>query len=207
MVQDPLVKLYLMVNGKRVKKKKTESRKATTNPVWNQALTFTVPSPKLHSCTLEVSSQLCVSIIVHYLLYLHYADVNGCWSSPGRNRSPITSNQLGLEQSNEDHWIAVIGKGIHIWWGPFAALWRAVKQWKAIPDGWQHSKGTNDENNLPKSVTRSLCMSSFSMLPPANKKNYLLFHLKLAPMPKNGASNTFTHLIIIGNNELIQSIF
>jgi len=51
---DPLVKLYLMVNGKRVKKKKTESRKATTNPVWNQALTFTVPSPKLHSCTLEI---------------------------------------------------------------------------------------------------------------------------------------------------------
>lgn len=52
---NPLVKLYLMVNDKRVKKKKTESRKATVNPVWNQALTFTVPSPKLHSCTLEIS--------------------------------------------------------------------------------------------------------------------------------------------------------
>lgn len=55
---DPLVKLYLMVNGKRLKKKKTECRKGTCNPVWNQALTFTVPSPKLLSCTLEVNGLL-----------------------------------------------------------------------------------------------------------------------------------------------------
>ncbi|XP_046654246.1 synaptotagmin-6-like isoform X2 [Daphnia pulicaria] len=52
---DPLVKLYLMVNGKRLKKKKTECRKGTCHPVWNQALTFTLPSTKLHSCTLEIS--------------------------------------------------------------------------------------------------------------------------------------------------------
>jgi C2 domain len=50
-----MVKLYLMINGKRIKKKKTEVRKGTGNPIWNQALTFTVPSPKLHSCTLEAS--------------------------------------------------------------------------------------------------------------------------------------------------------
>nr|CAH0111553.1 unnamed protein product [Daphnia galeata] len=52
---DPLVKLYLMVNGKRLKKKKTECRKGSCHPVWNQALTFTLPSTKLHSCTLEIS--------------------------------------------------------------------------------------------------------------------------------------------------------
>jgi hypothetical protein len=54
-ILDPLVKLYLMVNGKRLKKKKTECRKGTCHPVWNQALTFTLPSTKLHSCTLEVN--------------------------------------------------------------------------------------------------------------------------------------------------------
>jgi synaptotagmin-1 len=54
-ILDPLVKLYLMVNGKRLKKKKTECRKGSCHPVWNQALTFTLPSTKLHSCTLEVN--------------------------------------------------------------------------------------------------------------------------------------------------------
>lgn len=51
---DPQVKLYLMINGKRIKKKKTEVRKGTENPVWNQAVAFTVPASKLHGCSLEI---------------------------------------------------------------------------------------------------------------------------------------------------------
>ena len=59
-----------MINDKRVKKKKTESRKTTVNPVWNQALTFTVPSPKLHSCTLEVSATYIIIWLYCMLLFL-----------------------------------------------------------------------------------------------------------------------------------------
>ncbi|XP_075213677.1 synaptotagmin beta [Lycorma delicatula] len=48
---DPYVKVYLVIGGKRVKKKKTASRKNGTNPVWNEALVFNVPSSSIpHSC-------------------------------------------------------------------------------------------------------------------------------------------------------------
>ncbi|XP_039278820.1 synaptotagmin-C [Nilaparvata lugens] len=50
-VIDPYVKVYLVIGGKRVKKKKTAARKSCTNPVWNEALVFNVPSHSIaHSC-------------------------------------------------------------------------------------------------------------------------------------------------------------
>ncbi|XP_034825449.1 synaptotagmin-5-like isoform X1 [Maniola hyperantus] len=50
---DVYVKVYLLVNGKRVKKKKT-NRKEINNPVWNEALSFSLPSPNLHEASIEV---------------------------------------------------------------------------------------------------------------------------------------------------------
>ncbi|XP_018322417.1 synaptotagmin-5 isoform X2 [Agrilus planipennis] len=52
---DPFVKVYLIVNGKRVKKKKTAARKNTTNPVWNEALSFSLSSSNLPNAAIEVS--------------------------------------------------------------------------------------------------------------------------------------------------------
>ncbi|GLV35762.1 Synaptotagmin beta [Carabus blaptoides fortunei] len=51
---DPFVKVYLLVNGKRAKKKKTAARKANCNPVWNEALSFSLSSANLPNAAVEV---------------------------------------------------------------------------------------------------------------------------------------------------------
>ncbi|KOB70606.1 putative Synaptotagmin-6, partial [Operophtera brumata] len=50
---DVFVKVYLLVNGKRVKKKKT-NRKELNSPVWNEALSFSLPSANLQEASIEV---------------------------------------------------------------------------------------------------------------------------------------------------------
>lgn len=52
---DPFVKVYLLVSGKRVKKKKTASCKDTDNPTWNEALSFSLSSNNIQDAALEVN--------------------------------------------------------------------------------------------------------------------------------------------------------
>ena len=40
---DPYVKISLMLNGKRIKKKKTTIKKCTLNPYYNESFSFEVP--------------------------------------------------------------------------------------------------------------------------------------------------------------------
>ncbi|KAL0268764.1 UNVERIFIED_CONTAM: hypothetical protein PYX00_010581 [Menopon gallinae] len=51
---DPFVKVYLISEGKRSKKKKTATRKGNRNPVWNEALTFNVSSNCLTKAAIEI---------------------------------------------------------------------------------------------------------------------------------------------------------
>ncbi|XP_011304547.1 synaptotagmin-6 isoform X1 [Fopius arisanus] len=60
---DPFVKVSLLSGDRRVKKKKTEVKKATKSPVWNEAMSFNIPASALASsaievCVLDASSEL-----------------------------------------------------------------------------------------------------------------------------------------------------
>ncbi|XP_060532007.1 synaptotagmin-5-like [Cylas formicarius] len=52
---DPFVKVHLIVNGKRIKKKKTTAKKANCDPVWNEALPFNLSSSSIPHTELEIS--------------------------------------------------------------------------------------------------------------------------------------------------------
>jgi Ca2+-dependent lipid-binding protein len=51
---DPYVKVYLLCEGKRIKKKKTTVKKATLSPVYNEALVFDVPAENIEDVSLIV---------------------------------------------------------------------------------------------------------------------------------------------------------
>ena len=52
---DPFAKVSLLCGERKVKKKKkTAVRKATTNPIWNEAMSFNIPASLLASSAIEV---------------------------------------------------------------------------------------------------------------------------------------------------------
>lgn len=53
-LSDPYVKVYLICQGKRIKKKKTSVKKSTLCPVYNEALVFDVPSENIDDVSLIV---------------------------------------------------------------------------------------------------------------------------------------------------------
>ncbi|GFW51656.1 hypothetical protein TNCV_4213321 [Trichonephila clavipes] len=46
-MQDPFVKIYLLQKGKKISKKKTSVKKGDSNPVFNEAMIFSVPAGAL----------------------------------------------------------------------------------------------------------------------------------------------------------------
>ena len=53
-VTDPYVKVSLMCEGKRIKKKKTTVKKSTLNPVYNEAMVFDVPQENVEDIYLAI---------------------------------------------------------------------------------------------------------------------------------------------------------
>ncbi|KAA0190410.1 hypothetical protein HAZT_HAZT009795 [Hyalella azteca] len=51
---DPYVKVIVMCQGRRIKKKKTSVKKATLDPVYNESLVFDVPNENVDDVTLLV---------------------------------------------------------------------------------------------------------------------------------------------------------
>lgn len=54
-LSDPYVKIALMMNGKRIKKKKTSIKKCTLNPYYNESFTFEVPFDQVQKVTLVIT--------------------------------------------------------------------------------------------------------------------------------------------------------
>ena len=54
-LSDPYVKISLMQNGKRLKKKKTTIKKNTLNPYYNESFSFEVPFEQIQKVTLIIT--------------------------------------------------------------------------------------------------------------------------------------------------------
>ena len=55
MLSDPFVKVSVVSNKKRIKKKRTETIRSSSDPIWNQELVFDVPRSLLKQITLDIS--------------------------------------------------------------------------------------------------------------------------------------------------------
>uniref|UniRef100_A0A3P8Q8A1 C2 domain-containing protein n=1 Tax=Astatotilapia calliptera TaxID=8154 RepID=A0A3P8Q8A1_ASTCA len=51
---DPYVKVYLMCDGRRLKKRKTTIKKSTLNPVYNEAIIFDIPPENVEQVSLSI---------------------------------------------------------------------------------------------------------------------------------------------------------
>ncbi|XP_068595876.1 synaptotagmin-12 [Brachionichthys hirsutus] len=52
---DPFVKVYLLQDGRKISKKKTSTKRDDTNPIFNEAMIFSVPSVVLQELSLRVT--------------------------------------------------------------------------------------------------------------------------------------------------------
>lgn len=52
---DPYVKVSLMCEGRRLKKRKTTTKKNTLNPVYNEAIIFDIPPENVEQVSLSIA--------------------------------------------------------------------------------------------------------------------------------------------------------
>lgn len=52
---DPYVKVSLMCEGRRLKKRKTTTKKNTLNPVYNEAIIFDIPPENVDQVSLSIA--------------------------------------------------------------------------------------------------------------------------------------------------------
>ncbi|XP_061076006.1 synaptotagmin-6-like isoform X1 [Conger conger] len=111
---DPYVKVSLICDGRRLKKKKTTIKKNTLNPTYNEAIIFDIPPENMDQVCLHIS-------VMDYDLVGHNEII-------GVNR--VGSNAEGL---GRDHWnemLAYPRKPI-AHWHPLLEVKKSEKEWKA----------------------------------------------------------------------------
>ncbi|XP_025833213.1 synaptotagmin-10-like [Agrilus planipennis] len=120
---DPYVKVYLICQGKRIKKKKTSVKKSTLNPVYNEALVFDVPSDNVED----------VSLIVKVFDYdrIGSDDLMGC--------TAIGSSFIGV---GRDHWLEMLDNPR-----------RPVAQWYTLLESTPGHFSNSSSSTLPISLS------------------------------------------------------
>lgn len=102
------MKVYLLINGKRVKKKKTAPKKGSCNPVWNEALIFSLSASNLPNAAIEVQKKLTTTTAMTNLFRVNFQvcvmdqanDLIG--NNPLVGCCVIGPKETGPER---DHWI------------------------------------------------------------------------------------------------------
>ncbi|KAL2091196.1 hypothetical protein ACEWY4_013459 [Coilia grayii] len=130
---DPYVKVSLICDGRRLKKKKTSIKKNTLNPTYNEAIIFDIPPENMDQVSLHIS-------VMDYDLVGHNEII-------GVNR--VGSHAEGL---GRDHWnemLAYPRKPITHWHSLLEAK-KTEKEWKARTASFD-SQGSCPSPRLPSS--------------------------------------------------------
>lgn len=88
-ILDPYVKIHLMQNGKRLKKKKTTIKKNTLNPYYNESFSFEVPFEQIE--VLGIHTCMFVPNILQPLILKSHSHIMPC-----HNLNPIPNLRLKL---------------------------------------------------------------------------------------------------------------
>ncbi|XP_042606673.1 synaptotagmin-6-like isoform X2 [Cyprinus carpio] len=111
---DPYVKVSLICDGRRLKKKKTTTKKNTLNPTYNEAIIFDIPPESMDQVSLHIS-------VMDYDLVGHNEIIGVCRLGSG------------AEGLGRDHWnemLAYPRKPI-AHWHPLLESKKSEKEWKA----------------------------------------------------------------------------
>ncbi|KAA0707103.1 Synaptotagmin-6 Synaptotagmin VI [Triplophysa tibetana] len=110
---DPYVKVSLICDGRRLKKKKTTTKKNTLNPTYNEAIIFDIPPESMDQVSLHIS-------VMDYDLVGHNEIIGVCRLG------------CGAEGLGRDHWnemLAYPRKPI-AHWHPLLESKKSEKEWK-----------------------------------------------------------------------------
>lgn len=99
---DPYVKVYLICDGRRLKKRKTTTKKSTLNPAYNEAIIFDIPPENVEQVSLSIMVMDYDRWVYLYTVYTLHANVNA--KSTQMRRPWWTSSVFSIHYVIQDRW-------------------------------------------------------------------------------------------------------
>ncbi|CAG4986758.1 unnamed protein product [Parnassius apollo] len=104
-LSDPYVKIALMQNGKRLKKKKTSIKKCTLNPYYNESFTFEVPFEQIQKVNLVVT------VVDYDRIGTSEPIVRGAQLRSGTHSKILMMERKKIKENSKTHHVAGIWSG------------------------------------------------------------------------------------------------